>query len=164
MNYVHCGNVDILEMMTALYTVLAPMKQFFADLMLSSSSLPRLWALPGMASNSNLLSPTASPPHLLKLCLPSTTFLLFLCDSSFPHSFTGASIMVITRSVSYNACDPFHTGHLRHLNLGVHLILHRTHNIVSVKNTPVPLIPLPLCKHPLSFRQEKPIAHLITGK
>ena len=150
MNYVHCGNVDILEMMTALYTVLAPMKQFFADLMLSSSSLPRLWALPGMASNSNLLSPTASPPHLLKLCLPSTTFLLFLCDSSFPHSSTGASNMVTTRSMSFNACAPFHTGHLSHLHLGVHLILHRTQNIVSIKYAPVRPIHLSLCKNLLS--------------
>ena len=164
----HCGNVDISEMMTAFYIVVEPVQQSFADFTLSSCSLPSVWALPEMASKSILLTPTPSPLHLLKLCLLCSTSLLFLRDSSFPQfctgSFTGTSTMVTTRSVSYNACAPFQTGHLRHLHLGVHLILHGAQSIVSFRQAPVLLIHLPLCKTPLSCRQEKPTADLITGK
>ena len=75
----------------------------------TSHSLLRL--RPGMTSNCISLTPTPSPLHLLKLCLLCSTSLLFLYDSRFPRfcpgSFTGVSILVITRSESFNECPSF---------------------------------------------------------
>ena len=143
MNYVHFGHNDISEMITA-WTVLEPMQKLCVDFTLCPLSLPKLWALPDMASNSLSLSPKPSPLH--HLSYPSCT-----ASNSFPWDPCLCLLYLRTHYWSCHyckseaPCNLMHVtlcplGQLKPLMVRVCLISHRARDMDCVQGTSSELI------------------------
>ena len=140
----HFGHNDISEMIPA-WTILEPIQQLCVDATLRSQSLPRLWALPQMASNSISLSPT--PSSLYHLSSP------FSCtvSNSFPWVSCLRLLYLRTHYWSCHYCRPEAPCNLTHVTLSplgqlkplmvrVCLISHRARDMDCVLGTSAELI------------------------